>query len=201
MEDGACRSESDRWGDSGETSTQDFVDWLSAPLDPSGGPAPAYITEVRYAGNDLPGATTETDIHKVRKVQEQLLKGVYGEDYQDDQALHRAVRVVDRISERFRKSWIDFYPDFENLTSARDTILTEETGLSYYTLNFTWQKMILDIYSPIVGDLPSTEYGTDIEYLRLHFTYPNETEDDLLDRFRKSVGGGHFLSENPWNAR
>ena len=162
------------------------MDWLQQAPD---GPAPAYITEVRYANNETIGTASEPNITVVRKQQEELVRAVYGNDYQNDRELHRALRVVDKMGEGFRQTWLDYVVNrnLDTLRMARDTIQRKETGLSYFTTNFTWFTLVLDIYEPIVGSLPSTRYGIVVEYLRLHFTYPNADEEELLDLFTQSV--------------
>ena len=173
--------------------SQEFMDWISS--NPTG-QAPPLITEVRHIN---PG-WTETNITVVRKKQEELLHTVYGSTYQNDPALHRAVMVVDHIDEKYRQSWIDFqsHGNFETLLAVRDVILQQETGLSYFTTDFTWQKMILDIYTGELGGNPETQYGTNLEYIRLHFTYPGEGSRKLLRRFRNSLQSRMFLEKNPW---
>ena len=182
--------------------SQEFMDWISAPLDPAGGPAPPFITEVQYVhtGDGTLGTPTEPDIVKVRKKQEELLEFVYGTEYRDDTSLQRAVRVVDRIDERFHQSWIDYlvHQNLNTLVNARNAILREETGLSYFTTSFTWHEIVLGMYEPEFGDLPNTQYGTSLEYLRLHFTYPKEDKDQLLNRLRRVIQSRRFLTENPW---
>ena len=70
--------------------TPAFTNWLNS--DPTG-QAPPPITEVRY----VVASSTEPDIAKVREQQEILVRSAYGDNYQNDDALHRALRVVDRI--------------------------------------------------------------------------------------------------------
>ena len=180
--------------------SQEFTNWLNSnPI----GQAPPVITEGRYVNDGTTGTATDPDINSVRKKQEEFLQSAYGSDYQDDQHLHRAIRVVDRISERFRGTWLRFltHRNFDTLLAERDAILQQETGLAYYTTDWTWQNIVLGIYLEEVGNLPPTEYGTDIEYLRLHFTHPNEGKGQLLNRFRESVKNGRILEDNPWYDR
>ena len=177
------------------------MDWLAAPLDPAGGPTPEVITEV-YVNPDtgVVGKRIEPNIGVVRKKQEELLLSVYGAEYQDDEALRRAVRIVDRINERVRKAQIRWgtHRDNDVKLAEYDTILQEESGLAYFTDKFTAQELMLNIYLQEVGDTLRTQYGTTTEYLRLHFTHPNESKERLLGRFRQSVQNGLILTKNPW---
>ena len=183
--------------------SQEFMDWISAPLDPAGGPAPPFITEVRYVNEGTFGGETETDIVKVRKKQEILLRAAYGNEYHNDTALQRAVRVVDRIDERYQQSWNDYleHQDMNRLIADRDIILAQETELPYFTTGFSWHTLVLETYRKTdAGDPPNTRYGTNTEFLRLHFTHPKENKDQLLNRFRQSVRIGKVLTVNPWYA-
>ena len=172
-----------------------FMDWLTAPLDPAGGPTPEVITDVGEVNKYV-----ESDIGIVRKKQEELLTSVYGTEYQGDEALRRAVRIVDRINERVKQAQIRWltHRDEDILIAEYDAILQEESGLAYFTDKFTAQELMLNIYLQEVGDTLRTQYGTTTEYLRLHFTHPNESKERLLGRFRQSVQNGLILTKNPW---
>ena len=184
--------------------SQEFMDWISAPLDPADGPAPPFITEVRYVNDGATlGTPTEPDIVKVRKKQENLLRATYGNEYHDDNALQRAVRVVDRINERFTKSGLDFlvHQNLDTWISEGNAILQQETELSYYTESFIWQEIVLNMYEPEFGNLPRTRYGITVEYLRLHFTYPGEGRIWLLNQIRQAIQSRKILIESPWMKR
>ena len=170
---------------------QSFVDWLKQDL--SGGDAPAYITEVRYVSSSV-----EPDIRIVRKKQEHLIQSIYGERYQDDMALHRAIRVADRINERYVKSGLDFlvHQNADRWRSELNKLLQEETGLEYYTLPFSSGVLVRDIYTAETGH--SSQYGATVEYLRLDFIYPEEEKEQLIERFRQSVKDGLVLTKTPW---
>ena len=183
--------------------SQEFMDWISAPLDPAGGPAPPFITEVRYVGETPMGRKTDPDITKVQKRQEVLIQTVYGDEYHNDTALQRAVRVVDHIDEKYRQSWSDYlvHQDVHKLITERDTILKRETGLPYFTYHFSWNTLGLETYHKTgAGDPPDTRYGINIEFLRLHFTHPSESRNQLLNRFHQSVRKRYVLTVNPWYA-
>ena len=182
-----------------------FMDWLTAPLDPAGGPTPEVITEVQD-----PNKYVESDIGVVRKKQEELLLSVYGTGYRNDKALQRAVRVTDRINERFRQAWIRWstHRDNDATVAELDAALREESGLAYFTDTFTFQELVVNIYLPVIYppeeveakdvEIPKTRYGIVVEYLRIHFTHPNESKERLLERFRQSVQNGLILTKNPW---
>ena len=178
----------------GSTDTP-FVQWLKQ--DPVG-LAPAYISEVRNViGPEDFGANTEPDISVVRKKQEQLVRATYGENYQDDVALHWAIRVVDKIDERFRRSWIDALAknDFSDLGIISDDIIAEESGIEHLTINpiliFTQR------YERRFGVKLSTRYGVFLEYLRLYYTHQDQEIDTntLITLFEEK---GRIITENPW---
>ena len=190
-----------------------FIEWLA--MDPVG-PAPAMLTEVRYISSDQ----IETDIHRVREKQERLIQSTYGERYQDDLFLHRAIRVEDKINERYGESWIVYLEELEEyesmsieekilfvydggehpgakMSKTRSRILQQETGLDYYTAAFAYDVLLV-IYEAEKGVFLPTAYGIDIEFLRLHFTYPNESQGQLVERFKQSVRSNLIITENPF---
>ena len=178
----------------GDGPSPEFTNWLNAPLDPSLGPAPPVITEVRYIHDGTEGSATEPDIAVVRKKQEALLTDTYGSDYHDDSALHHAVRMMDHMSEGYRQTGL-LFKDFDTLLADRNKILFETTGMPYFTTTFIWHSLVLGFYA---NNPPDTSYGIALEYIRLNLTYPGSSEGQLLEHFGRSVSGGLIILENPW---
>ena len=172
-----------------------FVEWLrQEPV----GPAPAYIEEITYV-IDYPIKPIELDIAVVRRQQERLVRSVYGDDYQSDLALHRALRVVDRINERYGQSYLSYlvHQDIQRANNEREKILQEETRLSHYTGAFIWSAL-LPYFEENLQPRPGTVYGITTEYLRLHFTYPQKNKDQLVEQFYQSIDNGRCITKNPW---
>ena len=101
------------------------------------------------------------------------------------------------LSERFRQSWLDNPPD---LGIVRDTILKEESGLNYFTLEFVYIELF-SVYTGETGREIFTAYGIGTEFLRLHYIYPDEEREQLVKRFRQSIRDGLVITENPWSAQ
>lgn len=182
----------------GDGPSPEFTGWFNS--DPVGGPIPPAITEVRYIHDGTTGGSpTEPDINKVRKKQEMLLISAYGSNYQDDPMLHRAVRVMDGISEGYRQTGLLFltHRDFDILLADRNKVLFEATGIQYFTTTFIWHSLVLGFYA----NPPGTSHGIILEYIRLNLTYPGSSERQLLKYFEQSVSDGLVLLENPWIAR
>ena len=178
-----------------EGPSREFMDWLTTPLDPAGGPTPEVITEVPLIDDYM-----EPDIGTVRKKQEELLSSTYGTGYRHDEALRRALRIGDRINERFLQAQVRWliHRDYDVMFAEFDVIQQEESGLAYFTHTFTSRELVLGIYLQVLGDVLDTQYGIVAEYLRLHFTHPGENEEQLLKHFRRSVKNRLILPKNPW---
>ena len=145
------------------------------------------------------GEYTDPNISSVRERQEVLIRATYGNNYQNDLALQRAIRIVDSVDERYRQSWLAYLADRdgEKLGRTRNAILRDATGLHYYTQEFV-EENLESPYEQILGENLPTAYGLLIEHLRLRFTHPNEREEELLFRLNQSMANNRIVVENPW---
>ena len=82
-----------------------------------------------------------------------------------------------------------------------DKIIIEETGLAYFTVDFL-NSVLIEIYRAAnpqdsdrirLGNYSSR--GTAVEYLRLYFTYPSKTKNELLELFHQSCRAGKVSIE------
>ena len=178
--------------DNGFQTDSNFVRWLKQ--DPVGGTAPPYIAEIRY-----PSKGTEPNIDIVRMKQEGLILSAYGVSYQNDDALLRALRVADKITEGYTKTYVDYlvHGSIPQLSAARDRLLQKESGLPYFNRSFVGD---LSIFYRLATntDTINTSYGLHVEYLRLHFHHRNATKETLLPEFVKSAKKGLIIIKNPW---
>ena len=117
----------------------------------------------------------------------------------DGDHLARAIAVARRIYERNQEIADLFYAgeiNYQEYSSRLDIILIEESGLSYYNQYFE-DAFLAEIYLKERPEYTLTvalgQYsrrGFTVEWMRLHFIYPEKTKEELLILFRESVRAG-----------
>ena len=121
--------------------------------------------------------------------------------------LVRAIRIADRINERWRKEDIIHSPDF---LQKADTIFREETnnlgGMNFF-FDFLPQEYFLTTVGTIPGAVGADEAGIPrggfsrywlvVEYLRLTFENPDANKLTILELFKQSAKQGRLSVETP----
>ena len=113
----------------------------------------------------------------------------------DDPHLQRAIEVVDKINKRNRE---ESYGK-EDALIILDTIFFEETGISYFDVEFLFGKLtdICERENPEKYSGYISKYWLAVEYLRLYFTHPEDTKYALLEKFKESARQGVMETTNP----
>ena len=131
---------------------------------------------------------------------------------QPDTPLQQAIAVVKRYLER----WSEIKPSV--LTEAQkkqkevgrfpwpwfdskiNEVRIEETGLDYFTVGFSFHlaDIYVEVYAHARERIRSGDFSTrgmSVEYLRLYFTHPEKTKEELLILYRQSVIDGKVSIE------
>ena len=129
-----------------------------------------------------------------------------------DDPLQRAIEVMKRAWER----WLEIRPQvmaeakrrqketgrfpWPWFDSQADEIYTEETGLDYFTVGFFFHlaDIYVEVYAHTRERIRSGDFsarGMSVEYLRLYFTHPEKTKEELLTLYRQSVIDGKVSIE------
>ena len=113
----------------------------------------------------------------------------------DNPHLQRAIETVDKIDKRDRE---ESYGK-EDALIILDTILFEETSISYFDVEFLFGKLtgICKRENPEKYSGYISRYWLAVEYLRLYFTHPEDTKYALLEKFKESARQGVMDTTNP----